>query len=212
MPPDVLSWAFEPFFTTKELGQGTGLGLSQVYGFIKQSGGHVKIYSEVDQGTTVKIYLPRYVSHTEEETEEADVLVVGERGETLLVVEDDPDLRAYLAEVLRGLGYRVLLAPDAKGALTILEQIERRIDLLLTDVIMPGMNGRELGERARQIRPSLRVLHMTGYSRNAVLHQGRLEEGIDLLQKPISQSHLAVRVRDLLDRSSVDKPSRDGTH
>jgi CheY-like chemotaxis protein len=201
MPPDVLSHAFEPFFTTKELGHGTGLGLSQVYGFIKQSGGHVKIYSEVDLGTTVNIYLPRLHSRVEEEEEvESEEIPGGEPGETILVVEDDKELRAYLTEVLRGLGYRVLVAPHAQAALTIIQQLSTRIDLLLTDVVMPGMNGRELGEHAQKIRPALRVLHMTGYSRNAVLHHGRLEEGVDLLQKPIAQSHVSAKVRDMLDR------------
>ena len=203
MPPDVLSRAFEPFFTTKELGHGTGLGLSQVYGFVKQSGGHVKIYSEVGQGTTVKIYLPRYTRKADqEEQEEAETNAArGEQGEVILIVEDDDDLRAYLSEVLRGLGYRVLAAANAKAALPILEQVSRRVDLLLTDVVMPGMNGRELGRRAQEIRSSLRVLYMTGYSRNAVVHHGRLEKGVELLQKPIAQAHLANRVRDLLDQA-----------
>jgi len=202
MPPDVLSRAFEPFFTTKELGQGTGLGLSQVYGFVKQSGGHVKIYSEVDQGTTVKIYLPRYTRQLEDEVEdETDVLGTGEDGEVILVVEDDHDLRAYLTEVLRGLGYTVLAASSGTAALPILEQTSNRIDLLLTDVVMPGLNGRELGRRAVQMRPNLRVLYMTGYSRNAVVHHGRLEEGVELLQKPITQNLLATRVRDVLDQN-----------
>jgi len=201
MPPDALTRAFEPFFTTKEFGQGTGLGLSQVYGFVKQSGGHVKIYSEVGQGTTVKIYLPRYTRRSEDESEDKiDVVGRGEQGEVILIVEDDQDLRQYLTEVLRGLGYSVLTAPSGTAALPILEQLSNRIDLLLTDVIMPGLNGRELGQRALQIRPDLRVLYMTGYSRNAVVHHGRLDEGVELLQKPITQTHLAARVRDILDQ------------
>ena len=166
MSPDVLSRSFEPFFTTKELGQGTGLGLSQVYGFIKQSGGHIKIYSEVDQGTTVKIYLPRYTGGlVEEEEAQGDVIGQGEHGETILIVEDDRELRAYLSEVLRGLGYRVLTAPDAKAALSVLEPDSARVDLLLTDVVMPGMNGRELGRRAQHLRPELRVPDRTMHSR-----------------------------------------------
>jgi CheY-like chemotaxis protein len=202
MPPDVLSHAFEPFFTTKELGQGTGLGLSQVYGFVKQSGGHVKIYSEVNQGTTVKIYLPRHTRRPEDEKEiQSDVLGRGELGEVILVVEDDDDLRSYLSELLRGLGYQVLTAANADAALPILQRPSTRIDLLLTDVVMPGMNGRELGRRAQDMRPKLRVLYMTGYSRNAVVHHGRLDEGVELLQKPITQTHLAARVRDLLDQN-----------
>jgi PAS domain S-box-containing protein len=199
MPPDVVNRAFEPFFTTKELGHGTGLGLSQVYGFVRQSGGHVKIYSEIGQGTTVKIYLPRYTRGiVEEDTQPAEVFGRGV-GEAILVVEDDADVRSYLAEALRGLGYQVLAVANAALAIPILEQRSRRIDLLLTDVVMPGMNGRELGRRAEEIRPGLRVLYMTGYSRNAVVHQGRLEEGVSLLQKPISQTQLAARIRDVLD-------------
>jgi PAS domain S-box-containing protein len=204
MPPDIIGRVFEPFFTTKEPGHGTGLGLSQVYGFVKQSGGHIKIYSEVDQGTTVKIYLPRYAENSDlrcdEEEEQAGA---GEADEIILVVEDDNDLRAYLVEVLRGLGYRVRPVPNAAAAILILEQKDQRIDLLLTDVVMPGKNGRELGRHAQSIRPDLPVLYMTGYSRNAVVHHGRLDAGVDLLQKPIGQDRLARQVRDLLDRAKT---------
>jgi PAS domain S-box-containing protein len=202
MPPDVLGRAFEPFFTTKEPGQGTGLGLSQVYGFVKQSGGHLKIYSEVGQGTTVKIYMPRLLRRDEQvDQDEIDEMPsYNGQAETILVVEDDDALRGYLAEVLRDLGYSVVTAPNAGAALPILQETARRIDLLLTDVVMPGMNGRELGRFAQVARPDLRVLYMTGYSRNAVVHHGRLEEGVELMQKPITQTHLAGRVRSLLDR------------
>jgi len=200
MPPDVLNRAFEPFFTTKELGQGTGLGLSQVYGFVKQSGGHIKIYSELNQGTTVKIYLPRLPAQAPDEISEVDQVLVGaEAAETILVVEDDSDVRAYLADVLRGLDYRVIAAPNAEAALDLLRS-DKTVDLLLTDIIMPGWNGRELAKQAESLRPGLRVLYMTGYSRNAVVHQGRLDEGVDLLQKPVSQAQLATRVRTALDR------------
>ena len=200
MPPDVLNRAFEPFFTTKELGQGTGLGLSQVYGFVKQSGGHIKIYSELDQGTTVKIYFPRLRANTPDEIVEVDQPVVGaEEAETILVVEDDSDVRAYLADVLRGLDYHVVTAPNAEAALDLLRS-DKPVDLLLTDIIMPGWNGRDLSNQAERLRPGLRVLFMTGYSRNAVVHQGRLDEGVDLLQKPVSQAQLAMRVRAALDR------------
>ncbi|HUI14264.1 MAG TPA: PAS domain S-box protein [Xanthobacteraceae bacterium] len=206
MPPDVLSRAFEPFFTTKELGQGTGLGLSQVYGFVKQSGGHVKIYSEVDQGTTIKIYLPRYLGKDEPDSVEDDKLESGEENsEIILVVEDDDDLRGYIAGVLRGLGYRVRAVANAAAAIPILEQKDQPIDLLLTDVVMPGRNGRELGQYSRTLRPGLPILYMTGYSRNAVVHHGRLDEGVDLLQKPVGQQLLATRVRDLLDRAQGGK-------
>ena len=201
MPADVLNRAFEPFFTTKELGQGTGLGLSQVYGFVKQSGGHIKIYSEVDQGTTVKIYLPRLRGAAANEDAELKEAPLGaEKSETILVVEDDTDVRAYLGDVLRGLDYRVLAAPHAEAALEILRQNNGTIDLLLTDIIMPGWNGRDLAKEAERLRPGMQVLFMTGYSRNAVVHQGRLDEGVDLLQKPVSQALLASRVRAALDR------------
>jgi signal transduction histidine kinase/ActR/RegA family two-component response regulator len=209
MPPDVVDRAFEPFFTTKELGHGTGLGLSQVYGFVKQSGGHVKIYSEDGQGTTVRIYLPRFTRQADlDEPPAYDMPGRSETDEVILVVEDDEDLRSYLTEALRSLGYCVLASAHAQGALAILSRNVARIDLMLTDVVMPGMNGRELGRRAQEIRPGLHVLYMSGYSRNAVVHQGRLDGGIELLQKPITQTHLASRVRDVLDRAAAgrDKP------
>jgi PAS domain S-box-containing protein len=202
MSPDTLNHAFEPFFTTKELGQGTGLGLSQVYGFVKQSGGHVKIYSELGQGTTIKIYMPRYLGKALGEEPAADEpLAEGEQTETILVVEDDADLRSYLAEILRGLKYRVITTPNAQSALMTLRANAQHVDLLLTDIIMPGMTGRELGKQAQEVRPALQVLYMTGYSRNAVVHQGRLDEGVELLQKPVSQGELANRVRTILDRA-----------
>jgi PAS domain S-box-containing protein len=202
MTADILNRAFEPFFTTKELGQGTGLGLSQVYGFVKQSGGHVKIYSEPNQGTSVKIYLPRLHGMAAEDENETDQAPIGaDKGETILLVEDDSDVRAYLADVLRGLEYRVIAAPHAEAALELLQKADRTIDLLLTDIIMPGCNGRELAKEAERLRPGMQVLFMTGYSRNAVVHQGRLDEGVDLLQKPVSQAQLATRVRAALDRA-----------
>jgi len=201
MPPDILSRVFEPFFTTKELGQGTGLGLSQVYGFIKQSGGHIKIYSEVGHGTTVKLYFPRIRGSAAEEIDEGDGLLLGgEHMETILLVEDDSDLRTYVSDILTGLRYRVIAAPNANAALEILKDGKTTVDLLLTDVIMPGMNGRELATEALKSRPDLQVIYMTGYSRNAVVHQGRLDDGVNLLQKPVSQGELATRVRVALDR------------
>lgn len=202
MTPEVLNHAFEPFFTTKEPGQGTGLGLSQVYGFVKQSGGHVKIYSEVGEGTSIKMYFPRYFGNEQPASDDADEFVAEAVSvETILVVEDDADLRTYVSDVLRDLNYRVLSAGSAQVALTILLQVDQQVDLLLTDVVMPGINGRELGRRAQQIRPRLRILYMTGYSRNAVVHQGRLDEGVDLLEKPVTQARLALKVREILDRS-----------
>jgi CheY-like chemotaxis protein len=201
MSAEVRERAFEPFYTTKAAGQGTGLGLSQVYGFIKQSEGHVKIYSEPAEGTTVKIYLPRLLAETvaaDEDRRSGDV-IEGLAGETILVVEDDEDVRAYLVDTLRRLNYQVLRAAEATAALEFLQQSDLRIDLLLTDVVMPGMNGRELARRAVVLRPGLKVLYVTGYSRNAIVHQGRLDPGVELMQKPITQETLATRVRDLLD-------------
>jgi PAS domain S-box-containing protein len=202
MSKDVLDRAFEPFFTTKDMGQGTGLGLSQVYGFVKQSGGHIKLYSEPGQGTTVKMYFPRLVGRGDEEDDElSEPVEVGEQGETILVVEDDDDVREYLLDALRDLKYHVISASNADGALNILKRAAVRVDLLLTDVIMPGANGRELGRRAQQLRPSLKILYMTGYSRNAVVHQGRLDDGVEFIQKPMTQADLSARVRQILDGS-----------
>jgi PAS domain S-box-containing protein len=203
MSPDVVSHAFEPFFTTKDPGQGTGLGLSQVYGFVKQSGGHAKIYSEAGQGTTIKMYFPRFFGRVgQEEAAPEQYVPEGEKSETILVVEDDADLREYISDVLRELSYRVLTARSAQAALTILLQENSKVDLLLTDVVMPGISGRELGRRAEQIKPGLKILYMTGYSRNAVVHQGRLDDGVNLLEKPVSQAKLAMRVREILDQGS----------
>jgi len=204
MSTDVAMRAFEPFFTTKEAGHGTGLGLSQVYGFVKQSGGHVKIYSEVDHGTTIKMYFPKHVQRGVQEEEFDDLPVSGGDRETILVVEDDADVQALLVDSLRELNYRVIASGSATAALHVLVDDKKRVDLLLTDVIMPGLNGRELGRRAQALRPRLPVLYMTGYSRNAVVHQGRLDEGVDLIQKPINQAQLASRVREILDRKARD--------
>jgi signal transduction histidine kinase len=200
MSPEVQQRAFDPFFTTKEPGQGTGLGLSQVYGFVKQSGGHVKIYSELGEGTTIKIYLPRarVVSST---AKESDVSVVGSLGsETILVVEDEADVRSYLVETLQDLNYRVREAADGAAALALFDS-DPPVDLLLTDIVMPGINGRQLADELQSRRPSLKVLFMTGYSRNAIVHQGRLDPGVSLLQKPLTQAMLAAKIREMLDRT-----------
>ena len=198
MSDEVLKRAFEPFFTTKQLGAGTGLGLSQVYGFVKQSGGHIKIYSEPGEGTTVKLYLPRCLDAKcvpDEIRREPDR---SHRGERILVAEDDEDVRQYITESLQELGYDVLEAGDGETALKTLDQ--QRVNLLLADVIMPGMNGRKLAEEAKRRHPDLRVLFMTGYSRNAIVHQGRLDPGVDLIQKPISSEELISGVRRALER------------
>jgi PAS domain S-box-containing protein len=199
MSAEVLDRAFEPFFTTKEIGHGTGLGLSQVYGFVKQSGGNVKIYSEVGHGTTIKMYFPRSRTAGETHDEEFGTPTSDSGTETILIVEDDKDLRAYLTELLRDLNYRVISAHDAVAALGILGHPQTRVDLMLSDVVMPGMNGRELGTRARQLRPGLKILFMSGYSRNSVVHNGKVDLDVQLIHKPVSQSDLANRLRDLLD-------------
>ena len=201
MTADVTARAFEPFFTTKEIGHGTGLGLSQVYGFLKQSGGHAKIYSEVGHGTTIRLYFPRARGPTDDVEHDRGVSQGAVDGEIVLVVEDDNDLRWYLIEALRGLNYRAIGAADADAALRILEQPSARIDLMLTDVIMPGMNGRELSRRARELRPGLKALFMSGYSRNAVVHHGRVDVDVQLVQKPVSLQDLAARIREMLDQT-----------
>ena len=198
MSKDAAARAFEPFFTTKEPGKGTGLGLSQVYGFVKQSGGHVKIYSEVGEGTCVKLYLPRYTGGRAAEEEEGRGSVP-EGSETVLVVEDDADVRSYTIEVLTELGYHVLEAQDGPSALRIIERGEP-IDLLFTDVVLPGgLNGEQLALQAQDKRPGLKVLFTTGYARNAIVHQGRLDPGVQLITKPFSYTDLAARLRDVLD-------------
>ena len=204
MDEATLSRAFEPFFTTKPVGQGTGLGLSQVYGFVKQSGGHVKIYSEPDQGTTVRIYLPRLgVSEGPAEPEDELLPPDGSSAETILVVEDDDDVRTYSVEVLRELGYRVIEAHDGPSALRLLER-QGPVALLFTDVVLPGgMTGAQVAAQARVLRPDLKILFTTGYARNAIIHQGRLDKGVRLITKPFGSGELAEKVRSVLDEGPL---------
>jgi CheY-like chemotaxis protein len=203
MPAEVRERAFDPFYTTKEVGKGTGLGLSMVYGFVKQSGGHIKIYSEHGEGTTVRIYLPRLLGIETDDVVGGDVgAPEGSQDETILVCEDDDDVRAYTVEVLRELGYRVLEAHDGPSALRLLERQEGQVDLLFTDVVLPaGMTGAAVAAEARAMRPGLKVLFTTGYARNAIVHHGRLDPGVELITKPFSYADLAARVRDTLDRN-----------
>jgi CheY-like chemotaxis protein len=171
-----------------------------VYGFVKQSGGHVTIYSEVGQGTTVKLYFPRYLGGAQEPDDAAEHAVpLGGDGEVILVVEDNEDVRTYSVMILSELGYRVLEAADADSALAILEG-DQRVDLLFTDVVLPGKSGRVLADAAMKLRPGLKVLFTTGYSRNAIVHHGRLDPGVELISKPFTFEALATRARDLLDR------------
>jgi CheY-like chemotaxis protein len=199
MSAEIIARAFEPFYTTKPIGQGTGLGLSQVYGFVKQSGGHVKLYSEVGQGTTVKIYLPRLTAQIEEEQETSlGVPPGGGLHEVVLVVEDDHDVRLFTTESLRDLGFTVLEAHDGPSAMKQLE-LHPEVQLLFTDVGLPGINGAQLVAAARELRPAIKVLFTTGYARNAIVHQGRLDPGVELITKPFTRAQLASRIRDVLD-------------
>jgi signal transduction histidine kinase/DNA-binding response OmpR family regulator len=199
MSKETLDRAFEPFYTTKEVGRGTGLGLSMVYGFVKQSGGHVTLYSEEGQGTTVKLYFPRFKGKLgTTDTDQGPPAPAASREEVILVVEDNEDVRSYSVTILRELGYKVLEAVDAETALQILEGTDR-IDLLFTDVVLPGKNGRILADSAKLLRPALRVLFTTGYSRNAIVHQGRLDADVHLISKPFTFDQLAARVRDVID-------------
>ncbi|MBC7983998.1 MAG: response regulator, partial [Candidatus Obscuribacterales bacterium] len=201
MDPLTLQRAFEPFFTTKDVGKGTGLGLSQVYGFVRQSLGHVRIESTEGVGTTVKIYLPRYLGQLEN-SEYADLSADAPRSigdESILLAEDDEVLRKYIVETLTDLGYHVLHASDGPTALAIFIR-EDTINLLLTDVVMPGgMNGRQLANEARLRRPDLKVLLSSGYTRDAIVHQGRLDPGMEMIAKPYTLDELAVKIRFMLD-------------
>ena len=201
MTAETAARAFEPFFTTKGEGRGTGLGLSQVFGFIKQSNGHVKIYSEPGAGTTIKIYLPRHFTTARPgEVEEVAQPALPGGGETILVVDDDIEVRNYTIEMLRELGYVVVDASDGAAGLQMFDAVAD-IKLLVTDVGLPGMNGRQLADEAKRRRAGLKVLFTSGYARNAIVHHGRLDPGVELLSKPYSFADLAARVRRILDRN-----------
>ena len=197
MAPEIRAKVFEPFFTTKPEGQGTGLGLSMVYGFVRQSGGHVEIYSEQGSGTTIKLYLPRSEA-AEEQEPVVPVAPVSGGDETVLVVEDDDAVREVVVETLAGLGYRVLRARDALSARAIVDS-GIPIDLLFTDVMMPGpMRSTELAEHVRRMQPGIAVLFTSGYTENSIVHQGRLDVGVELLSKPYSRKALAQKLRHVL--------------
>lgn len=199
MPETVISRAFDPFFTTKPIGQGTGLGLSMIYGFSKQSHGHVSIKSEVGLGTTVQLFLPRFQGLREEaEPPLQSSALYAENGETVLIVEDDPAVRALVSEVLNELGYAFIEAGQATDAVPILESAQR-IDLLISDVGLPGMNGRQLAEIARQLRPELKVLFITGYAEHAAVRAGFLDTGMELITKPFAFDHLTSKVREMIE-------------
>ncbi len=201
MDADTKSHIFEPFFTTKEQGKGTGLGLATVYGIVKQSGGDVWVYSEPGQGTTFKIYFPRIIEPAAEEAQGAPS--AEHRGaETVLLVEDERGVRELVAEMLKQQGYHVLKAADAMEALRISEQHKGAIHVLVTDVIMPQMSGRQLVDRLVPVRRDMKVLYLSGYTENTVVHHGVLESGVDFLGKPFTQEALAKKVREVLDQKS----------
>jgi PAS domain S-box-containing protein len=200
MLPEVLARAFDPFFTTKPIGKGTGLGLSMIYGFARQSGGQVRLYSEVGQGTTVKIYLPRHIGTPVENdiNESQPQLPRADAGETVLVVDDEPTVRMLVGDTLADLGYQAVEAADAVSALKVLES-DAKIDLLISDVGLPGgVNGKQLADRARAHRPNLKVLFITGYAENAAVANGQLEPGMHVMSKPFPMDKLATRIRSII--------------
>ncbi len=207
MSPETIERAFDPFFTTKPVGKGTGLGLSQVFGFVKQSGGHVAIYSELGQGTTVKLYLPRFTGAAAGvvAVSEASELPTGGSGEVILVVEDEQRVRHFAVDALRELGYTAVSANSPFKALEMLDE-QPEITMLFTDIVMPDMTGRQLADAALAKRPDLRVLYTTGYTRNAVVHNGMLDVGVAFLSKPYGMADLARKVRDVLDGGGINRP------
>jgi len=198
MPQSTINRAFDPFFTTKPIGQGTGLGLSMIYGFSKQSRGHVTIQSEVDNGTTVNLYLPRYLGNlTQDPLVDIEQAPFAQDGETVLIVEDDPAVRVLVSAVLSELGYAFVEAGDANSAVPILDSAQR-IDLLISDVGLPGMNGRQLAEIGRQYRPGLKVLFITGYAEHAAVRSGFLDPGMQMITKPFTFDLLTAKVREMI--------------
>jgi PAS domain S-box-containing protein len=210
MPADVVAKAIDPFFTTKPAGEGTGLGLSMVYGFAKQSRGHLRIYSEVGHGTTVKLYLPRALQDAVDPEKPVEEAPRGQ-GETILVVEDDATVRLILADVLEELGYEVLVASDARPAIPI-QQSDRRIDLMMSDVVLPHISGRKLAEIARASRPDLKVLFVTGYAENAAVRGDFLDPGMDMLTKPFALDALGAKVRAMIERKRTYSSRGPGEH
>jgi CheY-like chemotaxis protein len=200
MSNEVKARAFEPFFSTKAAGKGSGLGLATCYGIIKQSEGHISIYSELSRGTTLKIYLPQAGPKTKTAYPRLGMSPMPRGTETILLAEDDPSLREMSADVLRRLGYTVLTAVDGLEALNLKQKRDiGHVDLLFTDVVMPHMSGKELADRIRQIYPGTKILFTSAYSENAIVQQGVLEEGVKLLQKPFTPAAMAGRIREILD-------------
>ena len=200
MSPEVAARIFEPFFTTKEAGKGTGLGLSTVHGIVKQSGGHIEVYSEPGQGTTFKVYLPRAQGAAEIPSSRRNVTDLHKGSETILLVENEETVRAVVRESLELLGYRVIEARDGVEAIAVCERKDQPIDLLITDVVMPRLNGPELVERLASVRPGLHVLFISGFADHALVHQGLRGGGTAFLQKPFTPDVLARNVRAVLEQ------------
>ncbi len=209
MTPDIMGRVFEPFFTTKPDGKGTGLGLAMVFGFVKQSGGHVKIYSEPGDGTTVRIYLPRAIGTAAAMGQRTAIPLELPRGSaTVLVVEDEPAVREIAVAMLSDLGYRVLEAADGEEGLRVFGAHTAVIDLMLTDVVLPGkVRGRELAERITAIRPEVSILYMSGYTENSIVHNGRLDDGVQLISKPFKRDQLARKVAEALAARAPVRPA-----
>jgi CheY-like chemotaxis protein len=204
MTPDVISHAFDPFFTTKPLGQGTGLGLSMIHGFVRQSGGQVRIYSELGKGTTMSLYFPRFIGPADE-VDQNDVISVADPadGEVVLVIDDEPTIRMLMVEVLEEAGYIVMEAGDGAAGLKIL-QSDARVDLLVTDVGLPGgLNGRQVADAARIARPNLKVLFITGFAENAAIAHGHLDSGMHLIAKPFVMTTFANKVAEIIEVPGV---------
>jgi len=199
--PEILDKIFEPFFTTKGIGKGTGLGLSTVYGIVKQNNGFINVYSEPKQGTTIKIYLARHTGQTVEEYHESAVEIPLSRGETVLYVEDEGSILKLAERILTSLGYTVLTATAPGEAMRLAKEHADKIHLLITDVIMPEMNGRELSEQLRLLYPNLKILFTSGYTANVIVHRGILEEDVCFIPKPFSKKDLAVKIREALDNA-----------
>src|SRR5208282_213216 len=202
MDADTQARIFEPFFTTKEVGKGTGLGLSTVYGIVKQSGGYIWVYSELDRGTTFKIYFPRIEQPLEDVRAERRPAGIQRGTETILLVEDNEQVRELTSEVLADSGYKVLPAADPEEGLALCRAHQPEIQLLVTDVILPGMNGPQLAQQVKLISPRTRVLYVSGYTSNAIVHYGVLDAGLWFLAKPFSLSDLVAKVREVLDAES----------
>jgi CheY-like chemotaxis protein len=200
MSAEVRNQVFEPFFTTKEKGKGTGLGLSTVYGIVKQSGGNIWVYSEPGKGTTFKIYLPRVDEPPEEFKEKVEVKEIPRGSETILLVEDEKEVLKLASRILKEQGYRILEAATGEEALKICKENKGPFHLLLTDVVMPQMSGRQLKERLGQVGQGFKVLYMSGYTDNAIVHHGVLEKGMNFIQKPFTLEGLARKVREVLDK------------